>query len=224
MLEVVSGCFGAILAKNLTKLCPDRRVQFMFPASTRRKQRAPECNHPKVHDYKAPAPMKRLVKLPALLEAAPWHLRSALPVGVDDAKTERVVQDFVKARAQGYDPKVDVVVSCMASSDRFKLTMVNMMPCITASRGQSRGFYISTKGDRISMDDMLRCHGIPPSSTSRSRVVSATGPSATNSEIVSVAMCSCGCCHGRCTPQDVGRFLPKIVHPPPKKYEKTNHR
>ena len=162
MLEVVSGCFGAILAKNLTKLCPDRRVQFMFPASTRRKQRAPECSHPKVHDYKAPAPMKRLVKLPALLEAAPWHLRGALPVGVDDAKTERVVQDFVKARAQGYDPKVDVVVSCMASSDRFKLTMVNMMPCITASRGQSRGFYISTKGDRISMDDMLRCHGIPP--------------------------------------------------------------
>ena len=40
--------------------------------------------------------------------------------------------------------------------------MVNLMPCITARRGEGRAFYISIKGDKMSHRDMLMTHAMPP--------------------------------------------------------------
>ena len=63
---------------------------------------------------------------------------------------------------KGWDPKTDVIVTDVGCSEKFKNTMVNLMPCITARRGEARAYYISTKGDKMSHKDMLMSHGMPP--------------------------------------------------------------
>ena len=39
--------------------------------------------------------------------------------------------------------------------------MINVMPCITATRGGGHGFHLSTTDSRISTADMLAVHGFP---------------------------------------------------------------
>ena len=48
------------------------------------------------------------------------------------------------------------------SSDEFGSWTAGYTPCITASRGKSRGFFINIRGRRIRVNEMMRCQGMQP--------------------------------------------------------------
>ena len=91
--------------------------------------------------YKAPKKLPYMVKLSALV--VPSASAGELPP-IGNPKRQRVKEAYKKAVRAGYDPRVDVVVTDVDASDRFQHSMVNKMPCVTATRGKSHGFHVST--------------------------------------------------------------------------------
>ncbi len=112
-----------------------------------------------VSPYKPPRQLQEAVALRHLLGRT--NHAGSLPQTQGRAR-DRVERAYAKARSAGHDPARDVVVTDVAASDKFAGSMVNLMPCITATRGSQRGFHVSTTGDRITTHDMVMCHGLPP--------------------------------------------------------------
>jgi DNA-cytosine methyltransferase len=112
--------------------------------------------------YEPPAPLNYVVKLKELLHHMPGidPAVGSLPSHIT-GKRARVQEGFAKAVAKGFHPSVDCVVVDVAASDKFANISINMMPCLTATRGQSKGFWVSSLGRRITTTDMMKIHAIP---------------------------------------------------------------
>jgi hypothetical protein len=63
-----------------------------------------------------------------------------------------------------YGINVNKVPICVEidSSEEFGSWSAGYTPCITASRGKSRGFFITVHGRRIRVNEMMRCQGMQP--------------------------------------------------------------
>lgn len=57
--------------------------------------------------------------------------------------------------------KVPIVVE-IDSGEEFGSWTAGYTPCITASRGKPRGFFITIHGRRIRVNEMMRCQGMQP--------------------------------------------------------------
>ena len=110
-------------------------------------------------EFVPPARLDHVVKLSLLIP--PSDRAGKLPP-IKEFFRERVRQSWRVLTKKGWDPKTDVIVTDVGCSEKFNNTMVNLMPCITARRGEARAYYISTKGDKMSHKDMLMSHGMPP--------------------------------------------------------------
>ncbi len=75
---------------------------------------------------------------------------------------EKILRAFEKARNKGVDPHVTPVCVDIGASRRFEQFQVGMSPCLTHSRGQVGGFYISTHNRKCTVDEMFRLQGINP--------------------------------------------------------------
>jgi DNA (cytosine-5)-methyltransferase 1 len=109
--------------------------------------------------FEPPAPLKHHLKLEALLDT---ERKPASVLPETSARYYDIVKEaHAKARSRGYDLSKDVVITDIGASKAFEKSMVNCMPCITASRGQSRGFFVSATGDKMTTKMMERCMGFP---------------------------------------------------------------
>ena len=102
-------------------------------------------------------PLEDMVKLSALIK--PTAQAGRLPDKHNIRS--RVRKAWAKARSKGFCPTSDVVVTDIGASTRFASTKINIMPCLTATRSQQHGFYVSTVGGRIRNKDIMKAHGMP---------------------------------------------------------------
>jgi hypothetical protein len=99
---------------------------------------------------------------------------------------------------QGFKPEQDVIITDIGASEQRSHAMANCLPCITASRGASRGFHVSTTNDRLTVKMMEMAQAVPAGFYNPSQCgVSTTqyGHMLGNSVSVNVFM----------------RFLPKVL-------------
>ena len=113
------------------------------------------CGEP-VHPFEELPNLTEMVSLKALLQSNKTVRRR----DVSASGRARIQQAKQKAIASGYGSK-DVIITDIAASPSRWRSRVNIMPCITATRGMQHGFYISTTRSRMSTADMLAVHGFP---------------------------------------------------------------
>jgi hypothetical protein len=94
--------------------------------------------------------------------------------------------------------KVPIVVE-IDSGEEFGSWAAGYTPCITASRGKSRGFFITIHGRRIRVNEMMRCQGMRPS---RLRKWSKSMPRGVIGHAIGNAMSVCV----------LERLLPKVLY------------
>ena len=103
------------------------------------------------HTFQWPNPIK-FVK-GSYLEAfnAETDRRGKLPSLEDEGPRPRTIVSTAYKRLMrcGTDPRNVPMFSDIDSSERFASSMVRQLPCMTASRGASRGFWVSMRGRRI---------------------------------------------------------------------------
>lgn len=75
----------------------------------------------------------------------------------------RVARSYAKAVQQGYRPATDAVITDVRSSERFARFTVNKFPCVTAEKGRSYGFHVSTTASTVTPEMLLAMHGMPRS-------------------------------------------------------------
>ncbi len=75
---------------------------------------------------------------------------------------EKILRAFDKVRAKGIDPRATTVFVDIGASRRFEQFQVGMSPCLTHSRCQVGGVYISTHNRKCTIDEMFRLQGINP--------------------------------------------------------------
>jgi DNA (cytosine-5)-methyltransferase 1 len=67
---------------------------------------------------------------------------------------------YAKAKAAGIDPRKQcIAVNCDARECTWKL---NSTPCLTSTRGAGSGFWISTRGGRMTTAELCRLQGMAP--------------------------------------------------------------
>jgi site-specific DNA-cytosine methylase len=114
------------------------------------------CDKSAVH---LPQRLHGFVKLTSLIDGD-RQKAGTLP-SKDCPYRDRVETAYVKAKMQGYNLKEDAIVTDIAASHRFKKSMVNCMPCITASRGSCRGYHVSTTNEKMDIPLMERVMAFP---------------------------------------------------------------
>ena len=117
---------------------------------------AKECDE---SAFELPGPLQGFVKLRALIKGD--HENAGKLPSQGTPHRDRVKAAYAKAKKKGYNLKEDVVVTDIAASHQFQTSMVNCMPCVTASRGASRGFHVSTTNELMDIDLMERTLAFP---------------------------------------------------------------
>ena len=84
-----------------------------------------------------------------------------LPTNATESQITRVREAYKKAKKHGYDPKKDAVITDIGASAKFSHSMTNVMPCITASRGKTRMYHISTANSLMTLETIERVQGFP---------------------------------------------------------------
>ena len=69
---------------------------------------------------------------------------------------------YRQCAAQGVNPFIVPVVVDMCASERSRNHRVLSCPCITKSRAATLGFWCSTKGGRLSADELAMLQGFSP--------------------------------------------------------------
>eukprot|EP00959_Pyramimonas_sp_CCMP1952_P475374 9504150-Pyramimonas_sp.AAC.1 len=72
-----------------------------------------------------------------------------------------VVQARKRVRERGFDPAR--VVACVDDSSSNMNCMIELAPCLTASRGSTGGHWLLKHGRRMSQAELFRIQGMSPS-------------------------------------------------------------
>ncbi len=110
--------------------------------------------------WPSPAPAK---KLEPLLEAVPRRmtksaLRAARPAGRAGVRTDKVIAQL---KMQGIDPATRcIAIDCDASKAHWR---EDRLPCLTASRGYTGGFWLTNRGRKTTSLELMRCQGFASS-------------------------------------------------------------
>ena len=74
-----------------------------------------------------------------------------------------VQQAYEKYAKRRVDARRSAIFTDIACSPRWNKSTVNELPCLTAARGSSRGYWVSTRGRKISISELCRFQGLSPS-------------------------------------------------------------
>ena len=84
-----------------------------------------------------------------------------LPCKTVDARARGSVKHaFRKAMTKGVNPKQAFVAVDVDCSTQFRTHGVEIQPCLTATRGKTRGWWWSVAGRRIEIDEMCKTQGV----------------------------------------------------------------
>ena len=101
-----------------------------------------------------------LVTPPGLSELLDPVPATPLALPKSSLATSKLKAAYAQARSAGADPSSQcIVVNCDARSCSWN---VDSTPCLTADRGASRGFWISSRGGRMTVAELCRLQGMDP--------------------------------------------------------------
>jgi len=104
-----------------------------------------------------PVPLKRTAKQ-LLLRDPQADRRLRLPLS---PKHKALVKNAYRtAMANGHDPRRAAIITDIGCSPRFACHGVGQMPCMTATRCQQMGFWISVVGRKVNLLELFQFQGI----------------------------------------------------------------
>lgn len=110
--------------------------------------------------FDVPDELGDCIKLDALVMDQPRGVPGGLPP-TGDPYRKKVMRAFKLARMRGLDPATDLVVVDTGASDAFSKFVVGVLPCVTATRGKCRRYFLSTMGKNMTVRIMERCQAFP---------------------------------------------------------------
>jgi DNA-cytosine methyltransferase len=86
----------------------------------------------------------------------------ALPpkTGKDNRSRELVKLAYMKCLQLGLDPRKHIVFTDVDCSIKFSTYSAGYLPCMTATRASTRGWWVSTRGRRIYLPELFRFQGL----------------------------------------------------------------
>ena len=73
-----------------------------------------------------------------------------------------IAKSLEEARAKGYNPETTPIFVDVAAGKSFEQWTAHICPCLTRSRGQSGGFWVSTLGRKMTVPELFKLQGIRP--------------------------------------------------------------
>ena len=109
------------------------------------------------------APFSFPEPLPHRLSISKVLMHKNRPVTVRPATSETALRNISKAQKECpvFDKKP--VFVDIDAGPKFAHWTVGHLPCLTASRGSTAGYYVSTLGRRLTVDEMMKFQGMSPS-------------------------------------------------------------
>ena len=107
-----------------------------------------------------PKPFSSMVPLTSIVARLPndkWEATPATQRG-----RSNTLAAYRQCAAQGVNPFIVPVVMDMFASQRFRTHTVLSCPCITKSRAATLGWWCSTTGGRLSVDELALLQGFSP--------------------------------------------------------------
>ena len=116
--------------------------------------------------FKFPSKLGHRVSLTKCLD--PPGLPADTPTSLSD-RAQKMVDASLKEAIEDYGINVDKVpiATDIDASESFGQWTADYLPCITATRGKSGGFYINTRGRRTTVTELMRAQGMVPSRVNR---------------------------------------------------------
>ena len=72
----------------------------------------------------------------------------------------RVIEGYKKAKAQGYDPAVDLTVVDQGASKKFGCWAAHVLPCITRTQAMNKRLWCSLRGRAFTLTELARYQGL----------------------------------------------------------------
>ena len=102
-------------------------------------------------------PTRRLITLPSVIDVITSPQWRPHPPKNTGTQYRNVIKAYKAAK--GVNPFVTPIVVDYKASERFSSSRVNEMPCLTKTRCGARGYWCSTKGGPVTIDEMALCQG-----------------------------------------------------------------
>lgn len=110
--------------------------------------------------FELPEALEHCIQIKALTDDQPRGQPGGLPPRKSPYR-KKVQHAYKLARMRGLDPARDDVVVDVGASEKFPKFAVGVFPCITASRGKCRRFFVSTLGTNMTVKIVERCQTFP---------------------------------------------------------------
>ena len=107
-----------------------------------------------------PKPFSSMVPLTSIVARLPNDKWAATPA--TQRGRSNTLAAYRQCAAQGVNPFIVPVVVDMCASLRFRTHNVLSCPCVTKSRAAKLGLWCSTKGGRLSVDELAMLQGFSP--------------------------------------------------------------